>query len=75
MSAERDMNERITVNGESRAYEGQTVRDVIAAFGLDPDRSGIAVAVNASVTPRAEWAATRLSPGDRVEIVEAKAGG
>ena len=69
------MTDTVSVNGEARPYAGRTVREMLAACGVDPDRPGIAVAVNASVTPRAEWAAARLEPGDRVEIVHARAGG
>ena len=69
------MTETITVNGATRPYEGETVRDLLAACGIDPDRPGIAVAINAGVTPRTAWATTRVRPGDRVDIVEAKAGG
>ncbi len=69
------MGETITVNGKSRPYRGETVREVVAAIGLDPERKGLAVAINASVMPRARWAEARLEPGDRVEIVQAKAGG
>ena len=69
------MTETITVNGATRPCEEETVRDLLAACGIDPDRPGIAVAVNAGVTPRSAWATTRVRPGDRVDIVEAKAGG
>ncbi len=70
-----DMSESITVNGEPRPCENQTVRELLAACGFDPDRPGIAVAVNAEVAPQAAWEHTRLRPGDRVEIVQPKAGG
>ena len=69
------MSESITVNGERRPYENQTVLELLAACGVDPDRPGIAVAVNAAVALRAEWDRTSLRPGDRVEIVQPKAGG
>ena len=40
-----------------------------------PSPRGIAVALNGEVVPRSRWAATRLAPEDRVEIVTAAAGG
>ncbi len=69
------MTGTISVNGESRPYADQTVRELLAACGIDPEHPGIAVAINAGVTPRAEWATKRLKPGDRVEVVQARAGG
>ncbi len=36
---------------------------------------GLAVAVNGQVVPRHAWDATRLAPGDAVEIVKLFAGG
>ncbi len=36
---------------------------------------GVAVAVNGQVVPRHAWDATRLAPGDEVEIVKLFAGG
>ncbi len=36
---------------------------------------GLAVAVNGHVVPRHAWDATRLAPGDEVEIVKLFAGG
>ena len=65
----------IRVNGEMRDYGGQTLAEIIAEFGLDPARPGIAVAVNGAVAPRAEWSSLRLEAEDRVEIVQAKTGG
>ena len=66
---------RITVNGEDRDYGGETLAEIIIAAGLDPARPGIAVAVNGAIARRATWAATRLASGDRMEIVQSKAGG
>lgn len=75
MSKDRRADATITVAGEPRAWRGQTVRDVIAEYGIDPEWRGIAVAVNASIVPRRAWATTRLTPDDRVEIVVPKSGG
>jgi sulfur carrier protein len=36
---------------------------------------GIAVARNGEVVPRSEWLATRLDPGDLVEVLTAAQGG
>ncbi len=65
----------ISVNGEMRDYGGQTLGEIIAEYGLDPTRPGIAVAVNGAVAPRAEWSTRRLEDEAWVEIVQAKTGG
>jgi len=67
--------ETLTVNGEPRDYAPQTVAELVAALGIDPARRGLAVAVNAKMVPRAAWGETRVSPGDRIEVVKPLAGG
>lgn len=67
--------ERLTVNGDSRPYRRQTVRELLETLDVDLERRGVAVAVNAAVVPRDEWNETELQPGDRVEVVHAIAGG
>ncbi|MGW8566539.1 sulfur carrier protein ThiS [Isoptericola sp. NPDC055881] len=51
------------------------VAALVPAFVADGVAQGIAVAVNDAVVPRGLWAATRIAPGDRVEIVTAVQGG
>lgn len=64
----------ITVNGAARTFvDGETVAELVAALGRGP--RGVAVAVNGEVVPRSEWAAARLRPGDRVEVLQAAQGG
>jgi sulfur carrier protein len=65
----------ITVNGEVRAWEEGTVETLLRALGLDPDRPGIAVAVNEEIVRRHDWGSHALRTGDRVEIVGAAQGG
>ncbi len=69
------MTAMIEVNGEARALRAATVLELLRAEGLDPGRRGIAVAVNGTVVPRAEWSARRLEDEAWVEIVQAKTGG
>ena len=52
---------------------GTTVADLVSSWSPSPD--GIAVACNREVVPRSQWAATRVSPRDVIEIVTAAAGG
>ena len=65
---------RLTLNGAAITVDaGTTVGSLID--GSVPDRRGIAVAVNGGVVPRSQWDHTRLSEGDRVEILTAAQGG
>lgn len=62
---------RVTVNGEpTEVAETTRLADL-----LPPDRRGSAAALNGSVVPHAELAATTLRAGDAVEIVTAVQGG
>ncbi|MFG1291919.1 sulfur carrier protein ThiS [Xanthobacter versatilis] len=65
----------LKVNGAPEDHQAATVADLLRAKGLDPERKGIAVAVNGAVVPRRTWAEAALSAGDAVEIIEAKQGG
>ena len=65
----------ITVNGEPRGDAPATLRQLVAAEGLDPDRRGLAVARNGRVVPRRQWEDTELQAGDAIEIVKPFAGG
>ncbi len=65
----------ITVNGEPRGEAPATLRQLVEAEGLDPDRRGLAVARNGRVVPRQQWEATDIQPGDAIEIVKPFAGG
>ncbi|HEY2936657.1 MAG TPA: sulfur carrier protein ThiS [Gaiellaceae bacterium] len=62
---------KLTVNGEAREFAPKTT---IAAL-VPEGRSGIAVALDGEVVPRQAWTETELTDGQKVEIVEAKAGG
>ena len=66
----------VVVNGEPcELGPGSTVTDLVAALtGTIPPR-GVAVAVNGAVVPRAQWPATTLGDGDRVEVLTAVQGG
>lgn len=66
-------DDEIRVNG---AYEpfAATIADLLAAKGLDGAK-GLAVALNDQVVAKSSWGATKLTPGDAVEIVRAVGGG
>ena len=66
----------VLLNGQHTPMpeQGELVK-LLANLHITPETPGVAVAVNERVIPRAEWAACRLSPGDRVEVVRAVQGG
>ena len=64
----------LTVNGEAAELaDGATVADLVAQRAPGHDR--VAVARNGDVVPRSSWTATRLAPGDAVEVLAPTAGG
>ena len=64
----------VVVNGAPAEVDADaTVASLVARLGRD--RRGVAVAVNEDVVPRGVWSATRLRPGDRVEVLRAAQGG
>ena len=66
----------IYVNGKPTATGARpTIRDVLLAADIDPDRSGIAVAVDAEIARRGVWQTRTVADGARVEIVTATQGG
>lgn len=69
------MRQAIYVNGEEQPLEVSTLVELLARAGIDPSARGTAIAVNSAVVPRAAWRTTRLSPGDRIEIVRPYRGG
>ena len=64
----------VEINGERRELaDGATVPDALGALGLP--RTGVAVAVDGEVVPKARWAGTALAEGARVEVLTAVQGG
>lgn len=71
---------QLHLNGEAYDLEAPpgsdgapTLADLVAVLDLEGRR--LAIEVNGELVPRSEHAAFRLSPGDRVEIVQAIGGG
>lgn len=67
----------IVVNGEKQelASEFLNVRELLSAIGLDPEQTGIAVALNLSVVPRSAWGDTKVKSGDEIDVIGARQGG
>jgi sulfur carrier protein len=65
---------KIIVNGaDHEARDGATLADVVTEVA--GDRRDVAVARNGDVVRRADWAATTVTGGDRVEVLTAVQGG
>jgi sulfur carrier protein len=63
----------VIVNGETRPLpEPQTLAALL--ISLSP-QTPFAVAHNEEFVPRGDYAASRISPGDRIDIVHPTAGG
>ena len=66
----------IYVNGKPVQSASQpTIRDLLLELDIDPDRAGIAVAVDSEVARRGAWPTQTLDDGAHVEIVTATQGG
>jgi sulfur carrier protein len=67
---------RVVLNGsETELADGATVAAALDSLDLPAAGRGVAVAVDAEVVPRGEWAATELHDGARVEVLRAIQGG
>ncbi len=65
---------RVFVNGESREVSGEvSLEGLIEFFSLPRQR--IAVEINREVVRKKDWENTRVSEGDRIEIVHFVGGG
>ncbi len=65
----------IMLNGEERPLAASTLAGMLREVGIVANKRGIAVAINDTVVPRRDWAATTLQPGDRIEVVKLFSGG
>lgn len=67
----------ILVNGNKEQIDpaGISLLTLLSRYEVEAGATGVAVAVNYSVVPRAAWKTLELSAGDEVEIIRATAGG
>jgi thiamine biosynthesis protein ThiS len=64
----------ITVNGEATFIpEGQNVETLLRRLGVQPDR--VAVEIDRRIVGKRDWAATAITNGAELEIVEFVGGG
>jgi thiamine biosynthesis protein ThiS len=65
---------RLTINGADREFSSvPTLAALLQQLEMKPDR--VAVELNRELVPRAQWAATPLRDGDKLEIVHFVGGG
>jgi sulfur carrier protein len=68
---------RLQINGEERTFDDSsaplTLAALIESLGMKPDR--VAVELNRDIVSRDLWPNTRLTEGDRLEVVHFVGGG
>lgn len=69
------MSATIQLNGQSRPMTSDGLLGLLRELEIDPAQRGVAVALNGTVVPRADWAKTSLREGDALEVVKLFAGG
>ena len=71
------MSLTLLVNGQSRVFtslpESPSLADLVQELGLESDR--VAVEHNGGIAAKSVWPTTRLTEGDRLEIVHFVGGG
>ncbi len=66
----------IRLNGEEKQVEAKiNICELLIDLELDPEQSGIAVAINREVIPKTLWKETELCENSEVEIIRAVQGG
>ncbi len=67
---------KIRLNGEDREVRlNLNIYELLIDLELNPDQSGIAVAVDQEVIPKTKWKKTKLAEYCEVEIIRAVQGG
>ncbi len=66
---------RVLLNGTPHELPTPTLLAALAQLSLNAETRHLAIAVNESVVPRAQWDNLRLNTDDRIEVITAVAGG
>lgn len=67
---------KLHINGEERDFDSpapSTLAALVEILGMKADR--VAVELNRDIVPRDRWSETKLSEGDRLEVVHFVGGG
>lgn len=70
-----DASVALQLNGDDIRTSARTIVELLVEQGLDPERPGIAVALNDAVIVRSGWGGQAIADGDSVEIITAMQGG
>lgn len=66
----------VTVNGTPMEFApGTSLGAVVASLGHDPDRPGVAAAIDGQVVRQTNWTETVVAAGQQVEVLTAVQGG
>ncbi len=67
---------KIQVNGEDRdVRENLNITELLIELDIDPEQSGIAIALDREVVPKSAWKTTEVLEDSHVEIIRAVQGG
>lgn len=70
------MRMRVRLNGVwQELASSMTVWDFLRQQGIDPEKIGVAVAINREVIPRSRWAEVTIQGEEEIELVYARQGG
>jgi thiamine biosynthesis protein ThiS len=64
---------QLIINGETKDSTASTLAALVESLGMKSDR--VAIELNREIVARGQWAETKLSDGDRLEIVHFVGGG
>jgi thiamine biosynthesis protein ThiS len=67
---------KLHINGKESVFSPEadlSLAALVESLGMKPDR--VAVELNRNIVPRGQWPDTKLSDGDRLEIVQFVGGG
>lgn len=67
---------KLHINGEEKSFDSPTpftLAALVETLGMKADQ--VAVELNRGIVPRDRWAETRLTEGDRLEVVHFVGGG
>src|SRR5581483_4232351 len=65
----------LRVNGQIEPLNSSTLSAILSEKEITETTRGVAVAINGTVIPRAQWPSMRISAGDEIEIVRVRQGG
>ena len=65
----------IVLNGQAVQTSIKSLVDFLSTQGIDPDKEGVALAINDCVISKPQWESTVLNDGDVMDVVRPFQGG